>query len=214
MSMPGALVPPHVTQGHYPLDGISPAGCWSTRRYLRSAFAGEPCSRVGDAIAVLRDQSGGGRDLARRSAELLATADAGVVPSQITSRVGFIVASCLLDQLSEADLVRDEGAFFGLAVSAGEALAMNHDGEARVVRLPFLVGPCVLAWRHEDGQLRLEVAQGSLSREATIASGPTSALCGALLVSSRVVELAMFSVVPPEEQRTAIIADFLAEAQR
>jgi hypothetical protein len=210
MSMPGALVPPHATQGRYPLDGMSPSGCWSTRRYLRSDFAGDPCSLVDGEVALVRDQSGGGRDLAR-AGQLFTTADAGVVPRLITSRAGFIVASCLLDQVSEADLVRDDGGFFGLAVRAGEALAMNNDGEMRVVRLPVSVGPCVLAWRHEDAELRLKVAQGGgLRREARTASGATSALCGALLVGSRVVELAMFAVVPPEEQRMAIVSDSLA----
>jgi hypothetical protein len=213
MSMPGALVPPHVTQGHYPLDGMSPSGCWSTRRYLRRDFAGDPCSLVDGEVALVRDQSGGGRDLAR-AGQLFTTADAGVVPRLITSRAGFIVASCLLDQVSEADLVRDDGSFFGLAVRAGEALALNYDGEARVVRLPISVGPCVLAWRHEDGEIRLEVAQGDEGREAATASDATSALCGALLVNNCILELATFSAVPPEEQRTAIIAGFLAEAQR
>jgi hypothetical protein len=109
------------TQASYPVDGLSPTGCWSLSRFLRSAYTGSKYSATSGAITTINDQSGNGFNLTDRSlttrrpaettaglqsracaafdgtSDFLVTGTTVLVSSLISASAGFIIISCIID---------------------------------------------------------------------------------------------------------------------
>jgi hypothetical protein len=152
------------------------------------------------------------------------------VSELITASAGYMVVSIRADSVSQdsstahlnANILVFGGFQGGLTLRTGGILyAYNNDGnEDRASSasgaVPIGGNPCVIEWRHQGGNVYQRV---NGANETMVASGNTSDLTGVLRLGSntttgsffngKVFEAMIYSTVPTQAERDAIVADMM-----
>jgi len=155
--------------------------------------------------------------------------DGSAISNYIGASSKFIVATLIFDSISittggvtagHAAVVDSTGrtGIFGYNDGADKAFAANFDGTVDGAGVAVTEGTAyVVTCRHDGTNVHVSINGGA---ETSVASGATSGAMGTLrfgyrgngFFDGKLAEAALWSTVPDESTRNAIIADFMAHA--